>query len=134
MRVLAVDLGRKRIGLAVANTETRLPSPCRSLVASGSLARDAEAISRLAAEEAAALVVVGLPLNEQDPSMARICEKLADKLLDLGLQVRLVDESLTSVEAELQMSVAGLKASERNRKRDGEAACRILDRYFHENS
>ena len=55
---------------------------------------------------------------------------LAGQIEALGKSVALVDESLTSVGAEEHLREMGLKASERRKLRDGEAAARILERYF----
>ncbi|MFZ4506953.1 MAG: Holliday junction resolvase RuvX [Fimbriimonas sp.] len=133
MRVLGVDFGFERIGLAVGETDHQLASPRPVLSAAGSLKKDAEAIARLAKSEGADLVVVGLPLEQDqvEGRMARITRQLAGHLETLGCKVAMVDESLTSVNAETVMWEAGLKAAERKRKRDSEAACQILERYFH---
>jgi len=129
---LGVDFGFKRIGLAVADEGVGLPSPRQTLTASGALKRDAAEIDRLAKKEEAGAVVIGLPVEPDgvEGRMARICRQLAGHLEELGRTVYLVDESLSSVEAEKALFESGLRASERKRKRDGEAACLILERYL----
>jgi hypothetical protein len=62
--------------------------------------------------------------------MARICRTLAEQLRGLGLQVELVDESFTSVEADRTLRDEGLTAAGRRKQRDGEAACLIIERYL----
>ena len=134
MRLMGVDFGFKRIGIAVGESSPAVASPRPALTASGTLKRDAEAISALAKREGAELIVVGLPL-EGDGSvgkMARICTTVAEHLRELGHQVETVDETLTSVQAEQGLHDMGLKASLRRKARDGEAACLILERYMHE--
>lgn len=128
MRVLAVDLGRLRIGIAVGETEFRIATPRPHLAATGTLKKDAEAISVLAKGEEVERIVVGQPLNEEDERMARVCGQLADLIRELGWDVDLVDESFSSVQADANM--ADLKGSQRRKRRDGEAAAIILDRYF----
>lgn len=103
MRALGIDFGRRRIGLAVGESS---PRACRArpvLAASGSLGRDAEAIAALAAREEVDLVVVGIPEGSEDDRQASICRRLADEIRARGLEVHLVDESLTSVEAHSAM-------------------------------
>jgi len=129
-----VDFGSKRIGLAVGESGFGVASPRPSLPASGTLAADARAICAEAERQGAEAIVVGLPLAEDgsDTRMARVCRQLADRLRELGWNVHLADERLTSVEAERAMRGAGLKGAETRRRKDGEAAARILERFFAE--
>lgn len=130
MRILAVDFGGTRIGLAVGDHPRGFPRALPALAATGTLAKDAAAIKAAAAKEQATLIVVGLPLDENgETKMSRICRMLAGKIEELGLKVETVDEAMTSFESEAVMREAGLKASEMKRKVDGEAAIRILDRW-----
>lgn len=131
MRLLGVDFGQKRIGLAVGETEFGVTSPRPAMSASGSLTRDAESIASLARAEEAQLIVLGLPGTfEEDDRQLRLCGILADNLRGLGWTVELVDEAMTSVEAHEAAREVGLTAAERRRVVDSEAACRILDRYL----
>ena len=131
MRVLAIDFGGKRIGVAVGESDHRVASPRPNLQASGTLARDAQAIRAVMEKERADLVVVGLPTDvEGETRMSQVCRRLGQSLEALGVRVVLVDESQTSAEAERDMADAGLKGSERRHRSDAEAACRILERYF----
>src|SRR5579872_3697568 len=63
LRVLALDLGSKRVGVAVSDATATLASPLATLARSGDLEADHRAIAALVAAEEAAVVVVGLPLN-----------------------------------------------------------------------
>jgi len=130
VRVLGVDLGRVRIGLAVGETEFKIATPRAPLTASGTLAKDALAIGEIAKREEVDRVVVGQPVNAEDERMARVCAMLADSIRALGWQVDLVDESFSSVQAEANLVQADLKGSDRRARRDGEAAAIILERYF----
>ena len=131
MRALGVDFGSKRIGIAVGESVHGLASPRPNLAASGTLAKDAIAIKALADREEADFVVIGLPTDaEGETRMSRICRKLGEALVALGTEVAYVDEAHTSAETERDMVEAGLKGSDRRAKSDGEAACRILERYF----
>jgi len=132
LRLIGVDFGFKRIGLAVADDEVGLPNPLSVLHATGSLKEDATEIDRLAKKEQAYAIVIGLPVEPDgvEGRMARICRQLGGHLAELGRPVHFVDESLSSVQAEHTLLAGGLKASERKKKRDGEAACLILERYL----
>jgi putative Holliday junction resolvase len=130
MRVVAVDLGSRRIGLAVGEVEARVATPRAAIRASGSLAKDAREIVGIARAEEAQRVVVGVPEGAVNSPSARASRTLAQRIAELGWPVDLVDESLTTVEALDAMAEAGLSAAERRRRVDSEAACRILDLYF----
>lgn len=132
MRVIGVDFGSVRIGIAVGDSEAGITTARGPLKPSGSLANDAAAIARIMRQEEALAVVVGIPLNDEDPRMAHVCRQLAVKLRELGLAVHEVDEALTSIEAERNLAAAGHKVKAIRDRRDGEAARLILERYFHE--
>ena len=131
MRVMAVDFGGAKIGLAVGETTTKVASPRPNLTASGTLATDARAIDAKARAEEVQIVVLGLPLDASgETKMSRVCRQLGALVAGHGLEVTYVDESLTSQGAETEMLAAGLKGSQRRKLVDGEAACRILERYL----
>ncbi len=134
MRLVGIDFGFKRIGVAIAETEVGIVTARPPMLASGALKRDAEAIAKLAKREEAVAVVVGLPVEEsgEEGRMARICRTLADHIVGNGMPVVLVDESMTSVEADDTLRQEGLKSSQRRKLRDGEAAALILERYLDE--
>jgi len=132
MRLLGVDYGFKRIGLAVAEVEFGIITPRPALEASGTLARDAANLADIAKKEAVDRTVLGLPIEEDGNhgKMARVCQTVADHLRSLGQIVELVDERMSSVEAESHLRQEDLKASQRRKLRDGEAARILLERYI----
>lgn len=134
MRLLGVDFGFKRIGLAIAETEVAIITPRPPIAASGTLKTDAVVLSEYAKKEAVDAVVIGLPLEEDgvDGRMARICRTVGEHLTSMGHTVHTVDESLTSVQADAGLREQGLKASQRRKLRDGEAARVILERFINE--
>ena len=126
MTILGVDLGKKRIGLARAEHDAKLPSPLPVMNAAGSLKRDAAQIKVVADKIGAKLIVVGLPNNVgyDDQRMVRAAKLLGDCLRELGCEVQHVDESGTSVDAAaLQQSQGPI---------DSTAACLILERFLNE--
>ena len=131
MRLLGIDFGFARIGVAVTDEAVGLPSALPALQASGKLKVDAEAIALLAKRQEVSKVVLGLPLEDGvEGKMARIMRQLGGHLEKDGLVVEYVDETLTSVEAEASLRETDMKASQRRKARDGEAACLILERYL----
>ena len=131
MRLLGIDFGFARIGVAVTDDAVGLPTALPALSASGKLKVDAGAIALLAKRQETPTVVLGLPLEYgEEGKMARVMRQLGGHLSTSGLVVEYVDETLTSVEAEDALRGTDMKASQRKKLRDGEAACRILERYL----
>ena len=133
MRVLGVDWGTKRIGIAVGESEHQIVSPRNPIAPTGTLKKDAVNVIALAKNEQADAVVLGLPVEPggEEGRMAKIARMLANEIEQAGMRVELVDETLTSVQAEAEMNAQGLKASRIRKLKDGEAACLILERFLH---
>ena len=132
MRLLGIDFGFKRIGVAIGESEVGIVTPRSAIAASGGLKADAKTIAALARKEEVKAIVLGLPVEEtgNEGRMARICRTLAQHLTDLGETVHLVDEKYSSIEAEQVLAEAGLKPSQWKEHKDSEAAGLILERYF----
>lgn len=127
-RLLAVDYGRVRHGLAVSDglglASHPLPAWRRQ-----DPARDLAHLRRLCEDRDVAAIVVGLPLNMDgsEGGMAAEVRRWGEQLAaDLGLPVRYEDERLSTDEAESVLQARGLKPSERRRLRDSLAAAVIL--------
>jgi putative Holliday junction resolvase len=130
MRLLGVDFGGVKIGLAVMELTAGIPTPRPYLSASGTLAKDAAAIHQLAKKEEADAVVVGLPtVNGEETKMSRICSRLGALIEKTRCQVFYADEELTSQAAERDLTELGLKASQIKKQVDGDAAAKILLRF-----
>jgi putative Holliday junction resolvase len=133
MRVLGVDFGLRRIGLAVSDEEARLARPLRALTV-GSVREAPAAVAAVAIEVGAGSIVVGAPLGlegEEGRIEMRRTKRFAKALrLETGLPVRLVDESFSSREAEERTGRDG-----RSQDRDtlhAAAAAVILQRWLDE--
>jgi putative holliday junction resolvase len=101
-RILGLDLGEKRIGIAVADSDG-IAMPLTTLRRAATLEQDAEAIARLLADQGATEIVVGLPLEAagQEGVQARITRDWVDGVQAyLEASVRYRDERLTSHLAE----------------------------------
>ena len=102
MRILAVDYGRARIGLAIANSETRMPQPLSTLERINRN-EDMRRLRGLVREHGVKQIVVGLPLrlDGTQGEMAEEVQRFAQRMRkQIGVPVDMVDERLTSWEAE----------------------------------
>jgi putative Holliday junction resolvase len=128
MRYLGVDLGRARIGLALADDVLRT-AQAHGTLRRGGLKLDLAAIAEVAREYEVSRVVLGLPLNmdgTEGPS-ARLARDFAPRLEEaLGVPVELFDERLSTFEAETRLRERGLPAEDRRSVVDAEAAAVIL--------
>jgi putative holliday junction resolvase len=100
--ILAVDYGRARIGLAVADEETRMARPL-STMERINRNEDMRRLRELVREQSVKQIVVGLPLRLDGTrgSMAEEAERFAQRVRkQIGVPVEMVDERLTSWEAE----------------------------------
>jgi putative Holliday junction resolvase len=128
VRVLAVDFGEKRIGLAVSDVSGRVVVPVGA-VARASDAQAASDVARAAKDREVERVVVGLPrgLDGREGPVARRARNFARRLGDAsGLPVDLHGEALTSVDAERDLREAGVPRGRRGAARDAEAAAALL--------
>ena len=103
MRYLALDVGDRRIGLAVGDEAHGLVRPLRTLVRR-SVAKDLDALRAIAREEDVGALVIGLPLTlgGDEAFQARRVRRFAESVGSLGLPVELYDERHTSTEAALR--------------------------------
>jgi putative Holliday junction resolvase len=102
-RYLALDVGERRIGLAVGDEGGGIARPLRTL-RRRALDADVAAIGEVARKEEVTTLLIGLPLTlrgEEGPQAART-RRFADAVARLGLPVELHDERFTSSEAELK--------------------------------
>jgi len=130
--VLAFDFGTKRIGIAVGDFETRLAHPLTTVEATENRARFA-AIERLIAEWRPVLLVVGEPSHADgtEHPVGKLARRFAQRLHGrFGLQAEMVDERLTSSEAESLLRSSGVRGGRLKAGLDAVAAQRILDAYF----
>lgn len=131
-RAIGIDLGARRIGVAVSD-ELGLLAHARATIARRGGARDLEVIRGLVAECGAGVVVLGLPLDPEggEGRAARGARAFAERLrAALGLPVDLVDESFSTAEAEEVLLEADLSRRKRRRVVDRMAAAVILQRWL----
>jgi putative Holliday junction resolvase len=137
MRILGIDVGERRIGLAISDATATLARPLTTLERSGSDESAVESlraiIDELNLEEAVGGVVVGLPKHldgspsEQTARAQKIAALLGKRIL---IPVRLQDERLSSHEAEQRLAVKERDWRKRKARLDAAAAAVILQDYL----
>jgi putative holliday junction resolvase len=123
-RVVALDLGTRRIGVAYSDSRRSLASPWGTIERSGDPQRDRTAMVEAVREVEALTVVVGLPLSlsgQVGPAAKSALDEagaLRALLEPFGVTVETADERFTTVDAERSMRAAG---------RTGKAARKVVD-------
>lgn len=135
MRIIGVDLGDKRIGVAAADDSTRVALPLTTIVGDGD---PVEAIIRLAREEGADTIVVGLPLSMSGaigPQAARVMAQVEALGTRLPIPIYTWDERLTTVQAgrHAHSRRRGARDDRMRRNRDAVAAAIMLQSYLDSN-
>jgi putative Holliday junction resolvase len=134
VRVLGIDLGEKRIGLAISDEAGRIAFPAGSLLRRGRRA-DFEALCALVRERGVERAVVGLPLHMSGRAgpEAEAARGFARRLAECtGIPVDTLDERWTSVAAERSLRESGRRTIERRGKGvvDEVAATLLLSTYL----
>lgn len=124
--LVGLDVGKKRIGVSVADTGIRIAVPFVTVEVDGN---EIQAIAEIVIKERAEVIVVGYPRNQQGEATAQTdyVEKFTERLEYLDKKIVFQDESLTSVLAEEQ-----LKSHKRPYSKgdiDSQAAAIILQDY-----
>jgi putative Holliday junction resolvase len=132
MRVMALDVGDKNIGVAISDA-LLLTAQARPTLRRKELKSDLEILRRLAEENEVHEIVVGQPLHmdgrasPQSEKIARFAERLHEVL---DLPIVFLDERLTSFEAEQHLEQMGLNWRQRREHVDKLAAMIILQNYL----
>lgn len=130
MRIIGLDVGEKRVGVAVSDPLGKTAQPYETIeMDAGVFDRLRDLISELDAEE----LVIGLPLllNGSEGDQALTVRAFAEEAREkLGIRVALQDERLTTRQAESVLSAGGLGSRERRSASDRVAAALILRSYL----
>lgn len=131
MRVLGIDLGSKRIGIAASDRSGTIASPLTVLQRCGSQGGDHRNIAKIVVEEEAVAIVVGLPLN-MDGSEGKAAQSARAEVERMatvvGVPVYVHDERLTTVAADRVMMEQNMNAQARRKVVDKWAAAVICKR------
>jgi putative Holliday junction resolvase len=131
-RVVALDLGKARVGVAMSDDLGLLAHP-RPAFSGRDQPKLLASLRKLAHDEGVDLFVVGLPLSMSGRAgvvaerAVRFCEKLAKQT---AVEVELVDERLTTVQAERALIEAGYRRDTRKTKIDSAAAALMLQQWL----
>ena len=135
-RVLAVDPGDQRIGLAISDPSGTIANPLR-VVVHVARAMDAALIAQIALEEDATLIIVGQPLDDEGEvgPAARKAGRLAEAIRQqTDLPVQLWDESLSTQEAVQARRAMGARREKRSGHLDELASTVLLQSYLNAHS
>lgn len=129
MRALGLDLGTKRIGVALSDSAGSLATPYEVLTRSGSRPADHRRVAALVDEAGAEVVVVGLPLSldgSLGPAARAALDEVEELRVALTVPVETHDERLTTVTAHRDLAAAGVQGRERRKVVDQVAAAVML--------
>ncbi len=133
---MGVDLGTRRIGVAVSNRSATMAFPWGTLQRSGDPAADRRRLAAVVTELEGTTVVIGLPLS-LDGSVgpaARAAQAeardLEHELAGRGVVVEVFDERLTTVSALAALASGGTRGTKARRKVDGAAATVLLQAWL----
>lgn len=129
-RLLGLDVGGKRIGVAISDEGQILSSPW-GMVEQG--ARSIGEIGSIVRETGAIAIVAGLPtgMSGREGAQAAETRRFADSVgLELGLPLSYWDERLTSTQAERMLVDAGMRRKDRRGQIDALAASLMLQSYL----
>lgn len=138
MRALGVDLGERRIGIALSDATGLIASPHSVLARSGDRAADHATIVSLARESGVSMIVVGVPrsLSGLEGPSARAALDEIDEIIgvagacDPPIAVEGYDERLTTVVADKAMAATGTRARARRQAVDMVAAAVMLQGFL----
>ncbi|MFC1910130.1 Holliday junction resolvase RuvX [Chloroflexota bacterium] len=135
MRSLALDVGDRRIGVAVSDPGGILASPL-TIIEREEINADIRAISHIVKEQDAGIIIVGLPYSTNGGVGAqaqKVLEFAGDMQKSLSIPVEFRDESFTTVSARRLMLDIRSRKKRRTEKDDSIAAALILQSYLEEN-
>ncbi len=135
-RILALDYGEKRIGLAVSDLMQIIAKPFQTL-SNTSNNKIFNQLKIIIKEKSVEKIVVGLPitLNNKESIQTKIVNKFIDQLkIALSIPIISYDERLTSLEAKRSLISQGIKTGHNKGDVDMTAAAIFLQNYLDENS
>lgn len=132
-RIMALDIGDRRIGIAISDGLGLTAQPLFTLHRTSSVREDIRSIARMVRKHEVKEIVVGLPLHisgEESPQTIKT-KKFAEELAErVGLPMHYVDERLTSLEADDLMKQTGASPQDRKARIDQVAAALILQGFL----
>jgi putative Holliday junction resolvase len=136
-RLLGVDLGSRRIGVAVTDSDQKLATGVTALIRSGDRAADHGALAALVAQYDAVGVVVGLPISlsgHAGPAAQSVLDEVAEIRAAVGVEVATEDERLTTRQAARTLRTGGRHGRAQRRVIDQSAAAILLQSWVERRS
>ena len=133
MRFLALDLGSKRIGVALSDLTGTVASPLTVIQRSKSKRHDHEQIAKLVRDEEADLVVIGLPISlsgQEGPAAKAARAETAALATLIDVPIETYDERLSTVTAQRALTEAGVRGRSGRQVIDKIAAAVFLQAYL----
>ena len=130
-RLLAIDYGARRVGLALSDPLKMIASPYRTIIKKNNTIL-IEEIERIIAAEDVELTIIGLPLGMagQKTDQTKKVEEFVDKLTDRGIIIKYEDERWSSVAAKRSMKEQNIKSGYNKDLVDQTAAAIFLQQYL----
>jgi putative Holliday junction resolvase len=132
MRILAIDHGTKRMGIAISDEMRTIAQPLE-YIAAEPLDKFFDRLAQIIAEKQISLIVVGVPRNMDGtygPAAAKVQEFVAALKDVVTVPIKSWDERLTSVQANRYLIEADVRRSKRKEKVDKTAAAILLQSYL----
>jgi putative holliday junction resolvase len=132
-KIVGVDYGKARVGLAASDERHRIAFPLTCLKAHRDLSKTVQAVALFLTSIACLRIVIGLPLlmNGKDSDLTKEVRQFATLLEEVSSQpIILWDERLTSKQAEKLLIEGGVKRKQRTSSLDTMAATLILQSYL----
>ena len=133
MRILGIDHGDRRLGVAVGDTEVPIATGLPTIERPSPAAAVVEPIRRICHEQGVQRIVIGVPVNMDGShgERARLALAFAQQLRDaLGIEVETWDERLTTRQADRAMLEGDLSRGKRKKRVDRLAAQLLLQSYL----
>tara|TARA_B100000427_G_scaffold147763_1_gene122795 strand:+ start:453 stop:863 length:411 start_codon:yes stop_codon:yes gene_type:complete len=133
MRAVGIDLGEKRIGVAISDSSGNLATPYEVVFRTGNRDQEHQQIRAIVEEVEAEILVIGLPLSldGSEGQAAQGAREEAKAIAQaISVPVEMHDERLTTVEAERLLREQGLKGPERRKVVDKVAAAILLQAWM----
>jgi putative holliday junction resolvase len=133
VRALGIDLGTRRLGVALSDSAGSLATPYEVVERSGDRSRDHRRIAELVEEAGAEIVVVGLPLSldgSAGPAARAALDEAEELRATLGVPVEEWDERFTTVTAHQGLIASGVRGPARRKVVDKVAASVMLQAWL----
>ena len=135
MKILGIDFGKKRIGLAISDLNTRLSIPFDTLEAKKSLKETAQYLAEKLSDRLESIdsIIIGLPLHldGSESDMCKICREFG-RLIEKKLlkKVFFVDERFSTLQVDNDFKRLGIKRKNRGKHLNAASASIILQSYL----